>query len=83
MYLKDKRHTLKMKESDSVCKHINTFRAYLQQLPATSSQVPDDEAIFTLMRSMLPTYKMIISSMRRQPNLPLQSLIIDLIQEEI
>ena len=49
MYLKDKRHTLKMKESDSVRKHISTFRAYLQQLSATGSQVHDDETILTLM----------------------------------
>ena len=56
MYLKDKLHTLKMKESNSVRKHISTFRAYLQQLAAAGSQVPDDEAILTLMRSCHQKY---------------------------
>jgi hypothetical protein len=30
MYLKDKLHALKMKENDSVTKHIYVFRAHLE-----------------------------------------------------
>ena len=71
MYLKDKLHTLKMKENNSVRKHIDIFHAYLQQLSATSSQVSDDKFILNLMRSMPPTYITFISSMRGQPNLTL------------
>jgi hypothetical protein len=45
--------------------------------------MPDDETIICLMRSsMPPSYRTFISSLRRQPNLTLQSLIIDLIQKE-
>lgn len=82
MYLKDKLHTLKMRENDSVTKHIHVFRAHLEQLFAAGAAVPNDEAVLTLMRSMPPSYRMFISSLRRQPNLTLQSLITDLIQEE-
>ena len=38
-------HTLKMKESDSVRKHISNFCACLQQLSAVGSQVPDGEPL--------------------------------------
>jgi len=44
--------------------------------------VLDDEAIICLVRSMPPSYRTFISSLRRQPNLTLQSLIIELNQKE-
>ena len=65
MYLKDKLHTLKMRENDSVTKHIHVFRAHLEQLFAAGAAVPDDEAVLTLMRSIPPSYRMFISSLRR------------------
>jgi len=83
MYLKDKLYTLKMRENDSVTKHIHTFRAHLEQLLVAGSAVPDDEAILTLMRSLPPSYKSFINSLRRQLGITLQSLITDLIQEEM
>ena len=82
MYLKDKLHTLKMKENESVTKHIHVFRSHLEQLSATGCPTQDDEAILTLMRSLPPSYRSFISSLRRQPGITLQSLITDLIQEE-
>ena len=82
MYLKDRLHTLKMRENDSVTKHIHTFRAHLEQLLTAGSIVPDDEAVLTLMQSLRPSYASFISSLRRQPGITLQSLITDLIQEE-
>lgn len=47
MFLKDKLHTLKMKENESIVKHIHNRRAHLEQLLATSSAIHDDEAILT------------------------------------
>jgi hypothetical protein len=43
---------------------------------------PNDEVVLTLMRSMPPSYRTFIGSSRRQPNLTLQSMITNLIQEE-
>lgn len=37
MYLKDRLYTLKMRDNDSVTKHIHTFRAHLEQLLAAGS----------------------------------------------
>jgi len=82
MYLKDKLHTLKMKENESVTKHIHVFRSHLEQLSTTRCLTQDDEAILSLMRSLLPSYRSFISSLRRQLGITLQSLITDLIQEE-
>jgi hypothetical protein len=82
MYLKDKFYTLKMKESDNVTKHIHLFWANLHQLTTISATMLDDEAIICIMRSMPPSYKTFISSLMKQPNLTLQSLITNLIQEE-
>jgi hypothetical protein len=81
MYIKDELSTLKMWESDGVTKHIHIFQSHLDQLLVASTIVPDVEVILVLMRSMPPSYRMFISSLRRQPNLTLQYLIIDLIQE--
>jgi hypothetical protein len=44
--------------------------------------VADDEAILTVMRSLPPSYRSFVSSLRRQPGYTLQSLITNLIQEE-
>jgi len=68
-----------MKDNDNVIKHIHTFRALLEQLSIIKSLVVDDEAILSLMRSMLIGYKTFINSMKQEPNLTLSSLIIDLI----
>ena len=82
MHLKDKLHTLKMKESDNVTKHVHLFRSHLENLAAAGCPVGDEEAILALMRSLPPSYRIFISSLRRQPGITLQSLITDLIQEE-
>jgi hypothetical protein len=79
MYLKDKVYTLKMKESDNVTEHIHLFRANLHQLTTIGATMLDDKAIICIMSSMPPSYKTFISSLMRQPNLILQSLITNLI----
>jgi hypothetical protein len=71
-----------MRESVSVTKHVHLFQTNLHQLIVVGAIVPDDETIICLMRSMPRSYRTFISSLRRQPNLTLQSLIIDLIQKE-
>jgi hypothetical protein len=71
-----------MRQSDSVTKHVHLFQTNLHQLDVIGAIVPNDETIICLMRSMPPSYRTFISSLRRQPNLTLQSLIIDLIQKE-
>jgi hypothetical protein len=75
MYLKDKLHTLKMKENKIITKHIHVFQTLLEQLS-------NDEIVLSLMRSMIFRYRNLISSLKRKPNITLQSLIIDLMQEE-
>ena len=45
MYLKDKCHTLKIKENDSVTKHIHVFRARLEQLFAAGVTIPYNEVV--------------------------------------
>jgi hypothetical protein len=82
MYLKDKFYTLKMKESGNVTKHIHLFRAYLHEVTTTSAAMLFDEEIICIMKSMPPSYETFISSLMRQPNLTLQSLITNLIQEK-
>jgi hypothetical protein len=82
MHLKDKLHTLKMKENDNVTKHIHLFRFHLGQLAAAGCPIADEEAILALMGSLPPSYRVFISSLRRQPDITLQYLITDLIQEE-
>ena len=82
MHLKDKLHTLKMKESDSVTKHVHLFRSYLENLAAARCSIADEEAILALIQSLPPSYRIFISSLRRQLSITLQSLITDLIQEE-
>ncbi len=83
LFLNYKMQTLKNEEGDNVTKHIHNFKSLLEELIAACARVLDDEAIFSLMRSMPFSFHNLISSMQRAPNLTLQSLIIDLLQEEI
>jgi hypothetical protein len=82
MYLKDKFYTLKMKESGNGTKHVHLFQTNLHQLTTIGAAMLDDEAIICIMRNMPPRYKTFISSLMKQPNLTLQSLITNLIQEK-
>ena len=82
MHLKDRLINLKMKDNTSIVKHIHNFRAHLEQLLATGSPLPDDEAAIMLMRRLPQNYQPFIRSLRRQAGLTLQTLITDLIQEE-
>jgi hypothetical protein len=54
----------------------------MHQLSTIGLAMLDDEAIICIMRSMPPSYKTFISSLMKQPNLTLQSLIANLIQEK-
>ena len=65
MHLKDKLHTLKMKENESIIKHIHKFKSCLEQLLAAGITIQDDEAIITLMRSLPQSYTTFIRSYRR------------------
>jgi hypothetical protein len=56
MHLKDKLQSLKIRESDSVTKHIHLFQMILKQLVSPGSLVDDDDAILSLMRSMPYNY---------------------------
>lgn len=82
MHLKDKLHTLKIKESDNGTKHVHLFRSYLENSAAIGCLLSDDEAILALMRSLPPSYKIFISSLKRHLGILVQLLFIDLIQEE-
>lgn len=79
MFLKEKLYILKMKEGNSIIKHIDTFRLYLKQFLAIRSIVPNNEAILALMGSLSLSYYSFISSLRRQPRITLKSLIPDFI----
>jgi len=69
---------------DDMTSHIHKFRSIdLQQLVAARNQLSNEDAIHVLMESVYPKYCTLVTSLRRQPNLSLQSLILDLIQEEI
>jgi hypothetical protein len=57
MYQKNKLHTLEMKESDNVTKHIHKFQFHLKQLLTTGVIVLDDEIVFVLMKNMCPNIK--------------------------
>jgi hypothetical protein len=81
MYLKEWLTTLKMKEDESVTKHIHTFRSILDQLSAAGASLSDEDSVIALMRSMPPSFHNFLVSIRGQ-NLTLQTLITYLIQEE-
>lgn len=76
--LRNKFQTLKMGENESVTKHTHIFMSLLE-LFATASLVTNEDDLFSLMRCMPINYKTFISSLRRQPNLILQSLITNLV----
>jgi hypothetical protein len=66
MHLKDKLQSLKMRESNSVTKHIHLFQVILKQLILHGSLVDDDDdAILSLMRSMPNSYKHFLSTLKR------------------
>ncbi len=54
-----------MKENDSVIEHIHVLKARLEQLLAIGATILDDEVVFTLMRSMPPSYNTFNTSLRR------------------
>jgi replication initiation and membrane attachment protein DnaB len=83
MYLKNKLQTLKMKEGDNMTKHIHKFTSLLEQLSLVRTLVSNDEAMFSLLKSMPMSYKKIISSFKQQPNLIVQALITNILQEKI
>jgi hypothetical protein len=56
MYLKERPTTLKMKENESVTKHIHTFRSLLNQLFVASAPLSDKDSVIALMRSSLPGF---------------------------
>jgi len=84
MHLKDKLQSLKMRESNSVTKHIHLSQVILKQLVSLGSLVDDDDddAILSLMRNMPNSYKHFLSTLKRQMGLNLQFLVTYLIQEE-
>ncbi len=45
MYLKDKFHNMKMREIDSVTRHVHLFCANLNQFVVTRVVMPNDETI--------------------------------------
>ena len=65
MYLKDNIYNLKMKEGESMVRHIHTFRSLCEQLAAAGAALSDEDAVLHLMRSMPSSYRNFISSMRR------------------
>ena len=73
---------LKMKENESMTKHLHTFRTLLDQLSTASSPMSDEDAVLALMRSMPPSYRNFLISIRGQ-TLSLQTLITYLLQEEM
>lgn len=82
MYIMDTISSIKMKEGEQLMKHIQKFRTLLEQLNALGAPMGDEEAILNLMRSLPTSYRIVIRSLRRQPNLTLQTLITELLQEE-
>jgi hypothetical protein len=65
-----------MKENDSVIEHIHVLKAHLEQLLAIGATLLDDDVVFTLMRSMPPSFSTFNTSLRRYSNLTLKSIII-------
>jgi hypothetical protein len=52
MYLKNKLHTLKMKENENMMKHIHVFCALIEQLFAIGALLLNDTYVFSLIHSM-------------------------------
>jgi len=49
MFLRDNLQTLKMREGESVVKHIQYFQSLLEQLLVVNAPVINDNAILSLM----------------------------------
>jgi hypothetical protein len=58
-----------MKEGDNMTKHIHKFTSVLEQLSLARTPVSNDEVMSSLLKSMPMSYKKIINSLKRQPNL--------------
>jgi hypothetical protein len=71
MFLRDYLQTLKMKEGESVIKHIQSFWSLLEQLSTAKALVINEDAILPLMRFMPLSYKAFITSMWRHLNIAL------------
>jgi hypothetical protein len=56
MHLKDKLQSLKMRESDSVTKHVHLFQVIFKQLVSPGSPIDDDDAILSLIHNMPYSY---------------------------
>jgi hypothetical protein len=48
MYLKDQLHTLKMKECETITKHIHMFRGLINQLFEVGSPINDEKIALSL-----------------------------------
>lgn len=83
MCLKNKLQTSKMKEGDNMTKHMHKFTSLLEQLSLARTPISIDEAMSSLLKSMPMSYKKIINSLKRWPNLIVQALITNILQEKI
>ena len=82
MYLREQQMILKMKDNESMIRHLHTFRILLDQLSAAGSPMSDEDVVLALVRSMLLSYKNFLISIQGQ-TLSLQTLITYLLQEEM
>lgn len=82
MYLLDELQTLKMKEGDSVTKHVHVFKTLIDQLSAAGLAVDDENQYLQLMRSMPESFRTPMSTLRANKNLDLQTVITFLLREE-
>ena len=66
MYLLEQLTISKMKDNDSMIKHLHTFRTLLDQLSAAGSPMSDEDNVLALMRSMPSSYRKFLISIRGQ-----------------
>jgi hypothetical protein len=66
MYLKEQLMVLKMKDHESMTKHLHTFRSLLDQLSTVGCPMNDEDSVLALMRSMPPNYRNFLISIRGQ-----------------
>lgn len=81
MYLKEQLTIVKMKDNDSMTKHLHTFRTLLDQLLAIGSPMRNEDSVLVLMSSMPSSYRNFLTSIRGQ-TLILQVLITYLLHKE-
>jgi hypothetical protein len=72
---------LKMKENESVTKHVHNFRSLLKKLSIVGNLMKEEDIVLELMQNMSPSYRSFFISIRGQ-TFTLQTLITYLIQEE-